>query len=116
MNHLTELEHNQQLFEDSLKNTPTNNNFKPTILKYAPHTDIAIALNNTKNAKKFIVYKYSIYYKKEPPNFMFGGFLYTDTFNFNFYLSPETFLISEYHFIFGSVPLVRMVHTQPFSK
>jgi hypothetical protein len=33
---------------------PTNNNFKPTMLKYAPHADIAIALNNTKNAKKFI--------------------------------------------------------------
>ena len=45
---------------------PTNNNFNPTILKYAPHTDIAIALNNTKNAKKFIVYKYSIYYKNNP--------------------------------------------------
>jgi hypothetical protein len=35
---------------------PTNNNFKPTMLKYAPHADIAIALNNTEYAKNLMLY------------------------------------------------------------
>ena len=35
---------------------PTNSSFKPTMLKYAPHADIAIALNNTEYAKKFMLY------------------------------------------------------------
>ena len=45
---------------------PTNNILSPTMLKYAPQADIAIALNNTKNAKNVIVYNYKCTLKKQP--------------------------------------------------